>query len=235
LTYFVLDMHAPGVQVRPLRQLNGEAEFNEVHLDGARVPDSQRLGEVGAGWRVAMTTLMNERNAIGGVPSARDAGMIKTALRLWRERPDLKTPSLQDRLVVLWSRAESMRLTSERQRVERGSGPIGPEGSASKLQWAELGQSILEFCMDLLGPEATLYSGYDVQKEPADLGDGILMRASGIYADDDLQRLYLRSQAFTIEGGTSDVLRNVIGERLLGLPGDLRADRDKPWDEVPRG
>ena len=233
LTYFLLDMTSPGVTVRPLRQMTGEAEFNEIFLENVRIPDAQRLGEVGEGWKVAMTTLMNERNAIGGSSSVRNSGLIAAALRLWQERPDLRTPALESRLVKLFARADAFRLTGDRQRVERGDGPIGPEGSAAKLVWAELGQAILEFCMDLLGPEASTYSGYDLQREHEDVGDGII-RWTTINAAEDIQRGWLRSRAFTIEGGTSDVLRNIVGERLLGLPGDLRADRG-PWSSVPRG
>ncbi|WP_185995893.1 acyl-CoA dehydrogenase family protein [Nocardioides campestrisoli] len=233
LTYFVVDMTSPGVSVRPLRQMTGEAEFNEVFLEGVRIPDSQRLGDVGAGWSVAMTTLMNERNAIGGGSSVRNDGPIGTALSLWRDRPDLRTPALEERLVALFRRADAARLTGDRQRVERGHAPIGPEGSAAKLVWAELGQAVMDFCMDLLGPEAGTYSGYDLVREHEDVGDGVI-RWAVTSSYDDVQRAWLRSRAYTIEGGTSDVLRNIIGERLLGLPGDLRADRG-PWSQVPRG
>jgi alkylation response protein AidB-like acyl-CoA dehydrogenase len=234
LTYFVLDMHSPGVEVRPLRQMTGDAEFNEIFLSGVRIPDTQRLGEVGGGWRVALTTLMNERNAIGAGSSVRNSGLIRVPLRLWAQRPDLRTPVLQDRLVALFARADAARLTGDRQRVERGDGPIGPEGSAAKLVLSELGQAIFDFCMDFLGPEATCYSGYDARREPEDLGGGVkLWTPAG--GDEDVQRMFLRSRAYTIEGGTSDILRNIVGERVLGLPGDLRADRDRPWTEVPRG
>jgi alkylation response protein AidB-like acyl-CoA dehydrogenase len=220
LTYFVLDMEDPGVEVRPLRQMTGEAEFNEVYLRGARIPDSHRLGAVGEGWRVAMTTLMNERNAIGGGSSIRGSGSIGSALRLWRERTDLRTPELRARLLDLFVRADAARLTGDRHRVEHGDRPAGAEGSIGKLTGAELNQDVYEFCMDMLGPEAALYSGYD--EVPAT-------------DHEDLARAFLRSRANTIEGGTSEVLRNVIGERLLGLPGDVRVDTGKPWREVPRG
>jgi alkylation response protein AidB-like acyl-CoA dehydrogenase len=228
LTYFVLDMTDPGVEVRPLRQMTGEAEFNEVYLRDARIPDSHRLGEVGQGWHVAMTTLMNERTAIGGGSSVRGSGSIGSALRLWRERPDLRTPALRDRLVHLFARADAARLTGDRQRVEAGE-KIGPQGSIGKLVGAELNQDVYEFCVDMLGVEATLYSGY----EPGP--DGGPPPVDGDPTKEDLQRRFLRSRANTIEGGTSEVLRNILGERLLGLPGDLRVDTGKPWSEVPRG
>ncbi len=226
LTYFVLDMHAPGVETRPLRQMTGHAEFNEVYIGDARIPDTHRLGGVGDGWRVAMTTLMNERSALGASGSRRGAGTIADAVTLWASRPDLQTPVLRDRLTTLWLRAEAQRLTSERSRAAATVGGPGPEGSIGKLVGAELNQHIYEFCMDLLGPEGVLYDGY---------GSG---RNSDGDPDDyrgPIQQRFLRSRANTIEGGTSEVMRNILGERVLGLPGDLRADAGMAWKEIPRG
>lgn len=225
LTYFVLDMHADGVETRPLRQLTGHAEFNEVYITDARIPDAHRLGGVGEGWRVAMTTLMNERSALGASGSRRGAGTISDAVALWASRPDLHTPVLRDRLTTLWLRAEAQRLTSERSRATATVGGPGPEGSIGKLVGAELNQHIYEFCMDLLGPEGILYDGYEMHGRDADAGD---WRGS-------IQQRFLRSRANTIEGGTSEVMRNILAERVLGLPGDLRADAGMPWKEVPRG
>ena len=122
LTYFVLDMQAPGVETRPLRQITGQAEFNEVYLNDARIPDTHRLGAVGNGWRVAMTTLMNERSAIGGSSSVRGAGAIADAVELWARRPNLRTPVLRDKLAALWTRAEAQRLTDERARRSASTG-----------------------------------------------------------------------------------------------------------------
>lgn len=225
LSYFVIDMHGPGVETRPLRQLTGHAEFNEVYFTDARIPDAHRLGAVGNGWGVAMTTLMNERSALGGSGSRRGAGTIADAVSLWASRPDLHTPVLRDRLTQLWLRAEAQRLTSERSRASATVGGPGPEGSIGKLVGAELNQHIYQFCMDLLGPEGVLYHGYamrDADREAADWRGPV-------------QQRFLRSRANTIEGGTSDVMRNILGERILGLPGDLRADAGMPWKEVPRG
>ena len=223
LTYFVADMRAPGVETRPLRQMTGHAEFNEVYLTDVRIPDAHRLGAVGAGWQVAMTTLMNERNSIGTSGGTRRGdGTIADAVALWTQRPDRHTPVRRDRLAQLWLRSEAQRLTSERSRATATVRGPGPEGSIDKLVGAELNQQIYEFCMDLLGPEGLLYGDYT-------------MRATG--PDDDqgpVQQRFLRSRANTIEGGTSEVLRNILGERLLGLPGDLRADTG-PWRGVPRG
>ena len=224
LTYFVLDMHAPGVETRPLRQLTGQAEFNEVYITDVRIPDTHRLGAVDDGWRVAMTTLMNERSALGASGSRRGAGTISDAVALWASRPDLHTPVLRDRLAQLWRRAEAQRLTSERSRASATAGDPGPEGSIGKLVGAELNQQIYQFCMDLLGPEGLLYHTYAMRGRDPD-GDW----------RGPIQQRYLRSRANTIEGGTSEVMRNILGERVLGLPGDLRADAGMPWKEVPRG
>jgi alkylation response protein AidB-like acyl-CoA dehydrogenase len=224
LTYFVLDMHSPGVETRPLRQMTGQAEFNEVYITDARIPDAHRLGGVGDGWRVAMTTLMNERSALGASGSRRGAGTISEAVELWASRPDRHTPVLRDRLAALWLRAEAQRLTSERSRASATVGDPGPEGSIGKMVGAELNQQIYQFCMDLLGPEGLLYHGYDMH---------------GPHREGDwrgpIQQRYLRSRANTIEGGTSEVMRNILGERVLGLPGDLRADAGMAWKDVPRG
>lgn len=225
LTYFVLDMRAPGVECRPLRQMTGQAEFNEVYMTDARIPDAHRLGAVGDGWRVAMTTLMNERSALGASGSRRGAGTIADAVALWAARPDLHTPVLRDRLTQLWLRAEAQRLTSERSRASATAGGPGPEGSIGKMVGAELNQRIYQFCMDLLGPEGILYHSYAMWGANAGTGDW----------RGPVQQRYLRSRANTIEGGTSEVMRNILGERVLGLPGDLRADAGMPWKEVPRG
>jgi alkylation response protein AidB-like acyl-CoA dehydrogenase len=226
LTYFVIDMHGPGVETRPLRQMTGQAEFNEVYFTDARIPDAHRLGDVGNGWGVAMTTLMNERSALGGSGSRRGAGTIAEATSLWASRPDLQTPVLRDRLTQLWLRAEAQRLTSERSRASATVGGPGPEGSIGKLVGAELNQLIYQFCMDLLGAEGILYQPYPSgNPEREDESDW----------RGPIQQRYLRSRANTIEGGTSDVMRNILGERILGLPGDLRADAGMPWKEIPRG
>ena len=196
-----------------------------MYFTDARIPDLHRLGDVGNGWAVAMTTLMNERSALGGSGSRRGAGTISEAVSLWASRPDLQTPVLRDRLTQLWLKSEAQRLTSERSRATATVGGPGPEGSIGKLVGAELNQQIYQFCMDLLGPEGILYQRYSKPGEQR--------------GEDDwrgpIQQRFLRSRANTIEGGTSDVMRNILGERVLGLPGDLRADAGMPWKEIPRG
>ena len=222
LTYFVVDMHAPGVDVRPLRQMTGEAEFNEVYFTDVRVPDTERLGDVGDGWRVSLTTLMNERVSIGGTVIPRGAGPIADALRLFRELPD-KNPVVRDRLVRLWVEAECARLTNVRAAQNRRAGTPGPEGSTGKLHFAELNKRIYELIVDIMGADGMLYSSY-AERRPEEVSMG----------GRDLAKAFLRSRANSIEGGTSEIMRNILGERVLGLPGDVRTDKDRPWREVPR-
>jgi alkylation response protein AidB-like acyl-CoA dehydrogenase len=222
LTYFVLDMDQPGVEVRPLRQITGDAEFNEVYMTDARIPDSERLGEVGEGWRVSLTTLMNERVSIGAGVAPRGGGPIGEAIRVWREsgRDD---PVLRDRLARLWIAAEVTRLTNVRAAQARSLGTPGPEGSIAKIAFAELNQRIYEFCVDALGPGGMLYGSYEM-KRPDE---------AALYGG-DVRKMFLRARANSIEGGTSEILRNVVGERVLGLPGEPRVDKELPWSQVPR-
>ncbi|HET9072852.1 MAG TPA: acyl-CoA dehydrogenase family protein [Acidimicrobiales bacterium] len=222
LTYFVVDMHAPGVEVRPLRQMTGDAEFNEVYFTDTRIPDAERLGDVGEGWHVAITTLMNERVSIGASVGGRGSGAIAAALRLWERRAD-KDPVLRDRLTALWVESEVHRLTSLRAAANAMAGTPGPEGSTSKLHFAELNKRIYELCETLLGPEGMLYDDWTMRRPDSAGGSG------GIP-----QRMFLRSRANSIEGGTSEIMRNILGERVLGLPGDVRTDKGRPWSEVPR-
>jgi alkylation response protein AidB-like acyl-CoA dehydrogenase len=228
LTYFALDMHAPGVEVRPLRQITGEAEFNEVYLTEVRVPDGDRLGDVGEGWRVAMTTLMNERTSIGGGGGApeRGSGPIAEAISIWRDELGVaRDPAAKDRLMKLWIEAEALRLTNLRASQNRKAGNPGPEGSIAKLMFAEVNKRIYELCVDLLGPAGLV--GYDMSMKRAEsLG---LVGPAG-----SARKMFLRSRANSIEGGTSEIQRNILGERVLGLPGDIRVDKDLPWSKVPR-
>jgi alkylation response protein AidB-like acyl-CoA dehydrogenase len=223
LTYFVLDMRAPGVEVRPLRQLTGEAEFNEVFITDARVPDADRLGEVGAGWRVATATLMNERVAIGAANAApREGGLIGFAARAWREHPEARTPELHQRLLRLWARAEVARLAGIRMRQQLASGQPGPDGSAVKLTFALLNQEISGFEIELAGAGGLTYDDWTMRRA-----------GSSDYARGPAYR-YLRSKGNSIEGGTSEILRNIIAERVLGLPPEPRTDTGVPWKDLPR-
>ncbi|WP_285709878.1 acyl-CoA dehydrogenase family protein [Microtetraspora sp. NBRC 16547] len=221
LTYFVCDMEAPGVEVRPLRQITGEAEFNEVFLTGVRLPDSLRLGAVGDGWRVAQATLMNERVAIGGASGHRT--MIDTVCETWRSRPELRTHDLHQRLLRLWVDAEVLRLTGARLREQLAVGRPGPEGSGMKLSFARLHQELSGLEVELLGEDGLSYDDWTFRRpETVDF----VGREAGYR--------YLRAKGNSIEGGTSEILRNIIAERVLGLPAEPRADKDIPWKDLPR-
>jgi alkylation response protein AidB-like acyl-CoA dehydrogenase len=223
LTYFVLDMDAPGVEVRPLRQITGDCEFNEVFLHEVRVPDADRLGMPGDGWRVSMTTLSSERVALGGTHEDEEDA-VGLALKLWRthapEDP-VRRRALRDRLMALYVRQEAGRLTLQRAAdAERADRP-GPDGSLSKLAHAELIQETYSFCVDLLGMAGSLYGSYDLQvfrTEPPE--------------EDKAQQEFLYARCASLAGGTSEVLRNLLGEQVLGLPREPRLDKDRPWREV---
>jgi alkylation response protein AidB-like acyl-CoA dehydrogenase len=225
LSYFALDMTTPGVEVRPLRQITGQAEFNEVYLTDVAVPAADRLGADGEGWRVAMTTLMNERVAIGRRVSRRGEGAIASAVAEFRAAADAgrADASARDRLLRLWTRAEAARLTNVRAAAQPGTVP-GPEGSIAKLQMAELNKAIYELCVDLRGPDGMLVDDYTETRPDR----------SAVREAMDVRKAFLRSLANSIEGGTSEVMRNILGERVLGLPGEPRTDRDRPWKEIPR-
>ncbi|WP_253865066.1 acyl-CoA dehydrogenase family protein [Prauserella halophila] len=223
MTYFVLDMTQPGVEVRPLRQITGEAEFNEVFLTDARIPDAQRLGEVGAGWQVAQTTLMNERVAIGGNAQPREGGMAGKVAGTWRDRPELRTPELRDRLVKLWAEAEAFRLAGSRLRQQLAVGQPGPEGSGMKLAFATVAQELAALELEILGEDALRYDDWSMRRP--ELVD---------FTGREAGYRYLRSKGNSIEGGTSEVLRNIISERVLGLPAEPRTDKDVAWKDLPR-
>ncbi|MER7653965.1 acyl-CoA dehydrogenase family protein [Streptomyces albidoflavus] len=223
ITYFLCDMTDPGVEVRPLRQITGEAEFNEVFLTDVRIPDAHRLGEVGDGWQVARTTLMNERVSIGGSTGGRESGMIAPLARTWRERPELRTHALHQRLVTLWVEAEVARLTGERLRQQLAVGQPGPEGSGLKLSFARLNQQISGLEVELLSDEGLLYDDWTMRRP--ELVD-FTGRGPGYR--------YLRSKGNSIEGGTSEVLLNIVAERVLGLPTEPRTDKDVAWKDLAR-
>jgi alkylation response protein AidB-like acyl-CoA dehydrogenase len=222
ITYFACDMTAPGVEVRPLRQITGEAEFNEVFLSGARIPDSCRIGEVGDGWRVAQTTLMNERIAIGGA-QARESGMIAPSARTWRERPELRTPGLHDRLLELWVQAEVARLAGLRLGQQIAAGAPGPEGSAAKLAFARLSQQISGLEMEMTAEDGLRYDDWTMRRPES---TDFTARTPGYR--------YLRAKGNSIEGGSSEILRNIIAERVLGLPREPRTDTSVAWKDLPR-
>ncbi len=223
ISYFVCDMTDPGVDVRPLRQLTGEAEFNEVFLTGVRIPDAHRLGAVGEGWKIAQTTLNNERVAIGGQRTPREGGLIGLLAETWRAHPELRTHELHQRLLQGWTDAEVLRLTGERLRQQLALGQPGPEGAAAKLAFARLAQQLTGLEVELLGEDGLGYGEWAMTRP--ELVD---------FTGRDAGYRYLRAKGNSIEGGSSEILRNIIAERVLGLPAEPRSDKDVPWKESAR-
>jgi alkylation response protein AidB-like acyl-CoA dehydrogenase len=198
LTYLIVDMKAPGVEVRPLTQITGEAEFNEIFFSGVEVPAENVLGEVGGGWQVAMTTLLHERGTLGFALQAALEVQVRKLTALARDRG--ADPLQRDRIAREWIEMQALRFTNYRalsQLVKTGM--PGPEGSISKLVWSEANQRVTKLALELLGPDAAL------AEENAPYG--------GYW-----QYQQLRSRGNTIEAGTSEVLRNIVAERVLGLP-----------------
>jgi alkylation response protein AidB-like acyl-CoA dehydrogenase len=207
LTYFLMDMDQPGVQVRPLVQITGEGEFNEIFLEEARIPDANVVGGVGNGWTVAITTLMNERAglAFGAITSI--SNQLKKLNSLAAETrvnggTAAEDPVFRQRIAQLHIEAETMRLNAYRGLTKTmQSGIPGPEGSLGKWQWADINQSVAELALDIEGAYAPLSRG------------SVHAPANGAW-----QYNFLRSRANSIEGGTTDILKNIIAERVLGLP-----------------
>ena len=228
ITAFIVDLRSEGAEVRPLYQMTGEAEFNECFFTDVRIHDDERLGAVGNGWNVAITTLMNERVSIGGQVPQRGGGPIGQAVSVYRkrfsDRNDAQALTYRDRLMDMWVKSEAVRLTNMRAAAARKVGTPGPEGSVAKLTHAELNQEIYELCVDMLGLEGQMFSSRYEKIRPQATGMG----------SPDLPKAFLRSRANSLEGGTSEVMRNILGERVLGLPGEPRNDKDVPWKDIPR-
>jgi len=222
ITYFLLHLHQPGVDIRPLKQMTGDVgEFNEVFLEGARVPDSQRVGAVGDGWKVANATLSGERQMVSGSGSGGvgrlGGGGIEAAVRAARENGAWADATVRQRLMRLYSEDRIRDLTNQRVRatIRAGRSP-GPESSIGKVHQGSLNQHLQEAIVDLMGASAMAWPATD---------DGALPFA--VHG-------FLRSRANTIEGGTTEVNKNIIGERVLGLPREPDPWHDRPWREVPR-
>ena len=231
LSYFLLDMESPGVDVRPLYQITGEAEFNEIFLTDVRIPHDRMFGDEGAGWQVAITTLMNERSALGGGSGHRKAGPIATLQKVWdqRDKSSMSAASeaiLRDRITKLHIEAELLRITGLRGRATQlAGGNPGPEGSVGKLAQSEIYKQAWECSLDVLGQNSLLYeAGYELKRPEAEPRS----------AEQLAKYQFLRSRANSIEGGTSEVMRNILGERVLGLPGEPRVDKNVPWKDIPR-
>tara|TARA_B100000902_G_scaffold143149_1_gene140637 strand:- start:13576 stop:14793 length:1218 start_codon:yes stop_codon:yes gene_type:complete len=227
LTFFIVDMESEGVEVRPLRQITGEAEFNEVYFTDTKIPKENILGGLGEGWRVSLATLMNERVAIGGNVRERGSGAPGHLVQLWNDKK-LEDPVQKDKLIELWIQQEAVRLTNIRASEMREKGTPGPEGSTSKLYEAEINKASYEFGMELLGNDGLLFPrGYALTQPELNFDNDT-------FGFTDTQSLFLRSRANSIEGGTSEIMRNIIAERVLGLPGEQKLDKDKPWKDIPR-
>ena len=227
LTFFIVDMESDGVDVRPLRQITGEAEFNEVYFTDVKIPKENILGSLGEGWRVSLTILMNERVASGGSVRERGSGAPGHLIQLWKEK-NLNDQVTRDNLIKLWIEQEAVRLTNMRAVENREKGTPGPEGSTSKLYEAEINKASYEFGMDMLGNDGLLFPrGYALTQPELNFEDES-------FGFTDTQSLFLRSRANSIEGGTSEIMRNIIAERVLGLPSEPKLDKDKAWKDIPR-
>lgn len=194
LSYFLVDMHLPGIDVRPIVQMTGDPEFNEIFFDEVRVPATDLLDAEGAGWRVAMTTLMHERGTLGIVLQVRVRATLNDLVELAREQGKIDDPAVREQLGQFETEVEAMRFTAFRSigKIAK-TGMPGPEGSILKLHWSELNQRMTDYAWELLGPYSQIGGG-------------------------KWQYEALRSRGNTIEAGTSEVLRNIIAERVLGLP-----------------
>lgn len=219
LSFFFLDMKSPGIEVKRIKQISGTSNFNEVFFTDVRVPDGQRLGEVGEGWKVSLTTLMTERLAVGEAPGPDFDDIFQLARTLELEDgPAIKDRAVRERLADWYVQAQGLKLTKFRTitALSRGQTP-GPEASITKLVSATKLQDIASFGMDLLG-----MSGAVMDPEVAPMNAWF-------------QEALLYAPGLRIAGGTDEILRNIIAERVLGLPGDIRVDKDVAFNQVPSG
>ena len=217
LTMFFLDMKSPGVEIKPIRQANGQSEFNEVYFTDVRIPDSQRLGEVGDGWNVSLTTLMNERMSIGASVATGFPELFDYCSSLVVDgRPAIEDRAVRAKLANWAVKASGLKYTAFRSisALSRGERP-GPENSIGKLVAGAMIQEVATYALDLQGAAG-------VVSDPADAE-----------VEGKFQAMLLRSPATRVEGGTDEILRNIIAERVLGLPGDIRVDKDVPFNQIP--
>jgi alkylation response protein AidB-like acyl-CoA dehydrogenase len=230
MTMLILDMSAPGVEVRPLRQADGGARFSEVFLDDVRVPDDLRIGAVGEGWATALKVLGTERVGASDV-FLRPVGELLTALRQIPDR-DPRKASLRDEVVRVWIARRTIELTAARMRASRDAAEVSRLASLAKVTASEHSQHLAQVLASLVGPDILVQADYDealARDEDPESAAGLPDLSSLSPA-----RFLIRSRAMSIEGGTSEIGRNLIGERILGLPPDLRVDKDKPWQEIRR-
>jgi acyl-CoA dehydrogenase len=216
LTMFFLSMKSPGVEVRPIKQANGQSHFNEVYFTDVRIPDSQRLGAVGKGWEVSLTTLMNERLSIGSGMSTYFPELFRFCMDAQIEgRPAVEDPAVRSRLAQFAVKQSGLRYTGMRAitALSKGETP-GPENSIGKLVAGATMQELAMFALDLQGQAGVAWD----ESRPQ---------------NGRFQAILMRSPATRIEGGSDEILRNIIGERVLGLPGDIRVDKDVAFKDVP--
>ena len=220
LSYFYIDMKAPGVEIKPIKQLTGDSDFNEVYFTDVRVSDSQRLGEVGQGWQVSLTTLMNERAAIGGSFGQMDVSLaMSVAAEVEIDgRPALEDAAVRARIADWYVQEAGLKYTGYRSltALSRGALP-GPENSIGKLVGAPKMQAMSSYLMDLLGASGAI-------------ADEALAAKAGM-----IQRAYMGAPGLRIAGGTDEIMANIIAERVLGLPQEPRLDKGIPFNEVPTG
>lgn len=219
LTFFFLDMSSPGIEIRPIKQISGGSGFNEVYFNDVRIPDTQRLGEVGDGWKVSLTTLMNERLAVGNAGGPDFNDIFELARNVETDTgPAIENHAVREKLADWYCQMSGLKYTNYRviSALSRGATP-GPENSITKVVSANKLQEISNFGMDLM-----------------DMG-GVLSNLDALPTNSDFQQGYLGSPGYRIAGGTDEILRNIIAERVLGLPPDIRVDKNVPFNEVPQG
>jgi alkylation response protein AidB-like acyl-CoA dehydrogenase len=216
LTMFFLDMKSPGVEVRPIKQANGQSSFNEVYFTDVRIPDNQRLGEVGQGWEVSLTTLMNERLSIGSGMSTGFPELFRFCMEAEIDgRLAVEDSAVRSRLAQIAVKQSGLKYTGMRAISALSKGEIpGPENSIGKLVAGATMQDLSMFALDLQGEAGVVWDEHSPQQGR-------------------FQAMLMRSPATRIEGGSDEILRNIIGERVLGLPGDIRVDKDVPFKDIP--
>ena len=218
LSYFFIDMHSPGIEIKAIKQISGDSGFNEVYFTDVRIPDSQRLGEVGQGWQVALTTLMNERASIGGNPSrvGFDSVFGLAQKVMINDRPAIENDQVRAKLADWYVQETGLKFTGYRSltALSRGETP-GPENSIGKLVSASKTQDIASFALDLLEASGAIW-------------DSEFSAEAGLF-----QETFMRAPGSRIAGGTDEIMANIIAERVLGLPQDMRADKGMPFSEVP--
>ena len=218
LTYFFLDMKSPGIEIKPIKQISGGANFNEVYFTDVRIPDAQRLGAVGQGWQVALTTLMNERASIGGGGGGCNFDSVFDLAKQvsLAGRPAIEDPSVRRKLADWYVQESGLKFTGYRSMTALSRGEIpGPENSIGKLVGAPKQQDMASFALDLLDQHGVIW-------------DSELSEKAGLF-----QAAYMSSPGLRIAGGTDEIMANIIAERVLGLPQDVRVDKGIPFKDVP--